>query len=364
MSKIKNVELKSLKKYIENKYSPEEARQVLLWIEKSDASLDLEGDFKNAWQKIKVNSGDYSKWSEKLEKIHERIEMEEIYNSLDLNKKNSKVGFNPKDRPSKTGYELQNYTKKSSVRYVVSGLIASIILIVMVVAFFQFPQDVEQIPTIVQIEKSTEPGQKLSFHLEDGTKVILNAGSKIWYSSNFNIHEREVILEGEAFFEVSKDASRPFRVVTESVVTTALGTSFNINAFPSNENIEIALVTGKVSVEGTIQSGNSKSLLLNSGEMATVLKSEQNFTKSSFDFNEQISWKDGLIYFKDATYYDIVSHLENWYGVSIKTDKIPLQEWKFSGKFDDETLENILVALQFGHNFDFEINGKEVKLNF
>ncbi len=127
MSKIKNVELKSLKKYIENKCSPEEARQVLLWIEKSDASLDLEGDFKNAWQKIKVNSGDYSKWSEKLEKIHERIEMEEIYNSLDLNKKNSKVGFNSKDRPPKTGYELQNYTKKSSARYVVSGLIASII---------------------------------------------------------------------------------------------------------------------------------------------------------------------------------------------------------------------------------------------
>ncbi len=130
-------------------------------------------------------------------------------------------------------------------------------------AFFQFPQDVEQIPTIVQIEKSTEPGQKLSFHLEDGTKVILNAGSKIWYPSNFNIHEREVILEGEAFFEVSKDASRPFRIVTESVVTTALGTSFNINAFPSNENIEIALVTGKVSVEGIIQSGNKTRLSSN-----------------------------------------------------------------------------------------------------
>ncbi len=98
--------------------------------------------------------------------------------------------------------------------------------------------------------------------------------------------------------------------------------------------------------------------------MATVLKSEQNFTKSSFDFNEQISWKDGLIYFKDATYYDIVSHLENWYGVSIKTDKIPLKEWDFSGKFENETIENVLIALQFGHEFEYEINGKKVKINF
>ncbi len=358
------MDLKSLKKYIDNKCSPEEVKQILQWIEKPNASMDMEGEFKNIWQKIKVNSGDYSKWSGKLEKIHERIEMEEIYNSLNLNKEKSKLGYNTKNRLPKTGYELHKYSRKGSSRYIAPGLVIGLILVFMVVLFFQFPEKVAQRSTIVQIEKSTAPGQKLSFHLEDGTKIILNSGSKIKYPSNFGDHERKVILEGEAFFDVSKDTSRPFRVVTESVVTTALGTSFNINAFSSNENIEIALVTGKVSVEGTTQSGKLNSLILDPGEMATVSKRDHNYSKSPFDFSKQVSWKDGMIFFKDATYREIVNNLENWYGVSIKTNRIPLKDWRFSGKFEDETLENILVALQFGHEFEYEIKGKNVKLNF
>ena len=234
----------------------------------------------------------------------------------------------------------------------------------MAVAYFKFPEIVEQTPTIVQLEKSTEPGQKLSFHLEDGTKIILNAGSKLIYPLSCSIDERTVLLEGEAFFEVTKDVARPFSVITESVVTTALGTSFNINAFPLNEKIEIALVTGKVSVKGVEQFGKLISLTLNPGEMATVLKSNHIITKSPFNFNQYISWKNGLIYFKDADDHEIVSKLESWYGINIQTDNIPVKEWKFSGKFEDEILENILIALQFGHEFEYEIHGKNVKLNF
>lgn len=358
------MELKTLKKYFENKCSPDEAKQVLQWIERPGAAMELEGEFENAWQKIKVKPGDYCKWSGNLEKIHERIEMEEIYKSLNLIKKKNEVGYQVKDRSSKTGYELREYSGQSKIRYFVSGLFASVILVLLVVAYFQFPGKVEQNPTIVQIEKSTESGQKLSFHLEDGTKVILNAGSKLNYSSNFGNNERTVLLEGEAFFEVTKDVTRSFKVITESVVTTALGTSFNINAFPSNEKIEIALITGKVSVERVEQSGKLISLTLNPGEMATVLKGDHIITKSPFNFNQKISWKNGMIFFKDANYLEIVSKLESWYGVDIQTDNIPVKEWKFSGKFEDETLENILISLQFGHEFDYEIKGKNVKLNF
>ena len=358
------MELELLKKYFENSCTAEEARQVLKWIEKSDAMMDLEKEFIHVWQNVKVIPGDSTKWSGKLEKIHERIEMEEIYESLNLSKKKKKLGYQTKNRPSKSGYELLEYSRKSNVRYIIPGLVAAVILVLLVVSFYQFPEKVEQPLTEVQIEKSTESGQKLSFHLEDGTKVKLNAGSKLTYSSSFSSNQRLVTLEGEAFFEVTKDITRPFKVVTGSVTTTALGTSFNINAFPSNKNIEIALVTGKVSVEKTLQSGKSNVLVLYPNEMATVVKDDNSFSKSTFDFNLKISWKDGLIYFKDADYYEIVSTLESWYGVRFETDNIPLKEWKFNGKFENECLNDILIALQFGHNFEYKIKGKEVKLNF
>jgi len=358
------VELKTLKKYFDNKCSSEEAKQVLQWLERPDAAIDLEGEFKNTWKKTKVKSGNFCKWSESLEKIHERIEMEEIYESLNLSKKKKKLGYQTKDRPSKSGYELREYSRKSNVRYIIPGLVAAVILVLLVVSFYQFPEKVEQPLTVAQIEKSTEPGHKLSFHLEDGTKVKLNAGSKLTYSSSFSSNQRLVTLEGEAFFEVTKDITRPFKVVTGSVTTTALGTSFNINAFPSNKNIEIALVTGKVSVEKTLQSGKSNVLVLYPNEMATVVKDDNSFSKSTFDFNQKISWKDGLIYFKDADYFEIVSTLESWYGVRFHANKIPVKEWEFTGKFENESLNDILIALQFIHNFEYKIKGKEVKLNF
>jgi transmembrane sensor len=217
---------------------------------------------------------------------------------------------------------------------------------------------------MAQILKSTEPGQKLSFHLDDGTIVILNSGSKLYYPANFDSLERKVVLDGEAFFDVSKDVDRPFRVETSSIVTTALGTSFNINAFSSAENIEVDLVHGRVSVRKIAQTNDPNTMMLNPGEMATVAKSNFSMEKSTFNFIEKISWKDGIIYFKEACYEKIVSKLENWYGVSINTNRAPLKEWKFTGQFENETLENILIALQFGHDFDYVMQKKEVKLKF
>jgi len=361
------VKIKLLKKYFDDKCSLEEAREVLQWIKSSDASDYLEDDFKNIWQKIKVKPGDYVKWSDKLEKVHEKIGMEELYGSLDIESQKDEREYDGKNRHSISRHEIRNYSgsrRRTIVQYLAKGIAASVIVLLSFIAYNRFPVYEHTTPVIEKIEKNTELGQKLTFHLNDGTKVVLNAGSSLIYPSHFGDKERKLKLQGEAFFEVKKDISRPFKVITGSVVTTALGTSFNINAFPSNEKIEIALITGKVSVESATQTGKSSLLMLSPGEMAKVLKSDNSITKSLFDVDSEISWKDGLIYFKDADYDEVVSKLERWYGVNIHANKEPESKWSFSGKFEDETLENLLIALQFGHNFEYEINEKEVNLKF
>jgi len=357
------VKLELLRKYFDNKCSQKEVKQVQQWIERSEASMDLEGEFNTAWQTINVKSGDYSKWSSKLEKIHERIEMEELYVSLNLKNKKNEAGYRAKDRLPIAGHERRKSSARK-IQYFAQGFLITMILIVLVIAYFKFPEKSEQAPPLVYIEKVTEPGQKLTFHLEDGTEVVLNAASKLVYPLHFGDSDRKLELIGEAFFKVKKDVTRPFQVLTGSISTTAIGTSFNINNFPANEKIEIALVSGQVSVEKFMQSGESSLLILNPGEMVKVLKSDNSITKSFFDFDQNISWKNGLIFFKDADYHEVVSKLERWYGVSIHADKNPINEWRFSGKFEEETLENILIALQFGHDFEYIIEGKEVKLNF
>ncbi len=350
--------LKRLKKYFDSRSSANEVDEIIQWVEKSNASKDLESEFENAWKSIKVNPGDYQKWGGKLSKIHDKIDMEELYGSLIPAKRERIPKF--KDRaPVSRETPLK---RNKWARYVLPGILTFIIFASLALGYFREMQ----IPTIAGIEmtKGTEPGQKLSFHLEDGTKVILNAGSKLSYPASFDTDNRTVELEGEAFFEVSKDADRPFRVITKNVVTTALGTSFNINAFPERKNIEIALVTGIVSVESISEGDSLQSVILNPGELATISNDNHTILKSGFDFNKYIAWKDGLIYFKDADYLEIKDCLENWYGVRFDANKTPGKKWNFSGKFEDESLENILSALQFGHNFEYKIEGKEIKLIF
>ena len=83
-----------------------------------------------------------------------------------------------------------------------------------------------------------------------------------------------------------------------------------------------------------------------------------------FSFYQNIAWKDGVLFFKNATYSEVINKLENWYGISLSTDGYPESEWNFSGKFEDEALDNVLEALQFGHDFTYSINRNEVRLKF
>lgn len=364
MVKVCEVDLRLLKKYFENNCSPEEVRQVLQWIEQTDASKEVENEFKEVWRKIKVKPGDYSRWEEKLEKIHERIAMETLYDSLDLDRDNV-LHKRTKDRLPISGQEWYYQTRKGNLKLIFPGILIAFLVATVSIFYWATPQKVLNTePDFAQKEKNTEPGQKLSFHLDDGTRVLLNSGSRISYPAKFDSLERKVMLEGEAFFEVSKENNRLFRVVTESFVTTALGTSFNISACKNGEKIEVALVTGKLSVARLSRGIDSKSLILNPGEMATVEKRTNTLRKTSFDFEEKIAWKDGKLFFKEADYAEITSRLQNWYGVEIAANKLPGDNWEFSNTFENETLYNILLVLQTVYEFEFTINGKDVKLTF
>ncbi len=358
------MDLRLLKKYFEDQCSSDEAREVLQWIEQTESAEELEDQIKEVWQNIKVKPGDYNRWSDKLGKIHEQIAMETLYDSLGMDKRKDSPRISG-DRPAISRQLRQKYKGRRYLMFSIFGIAALAVIGFMLNYYLTLSTELVEVnPLFVQEVKSTERGQKLSFHLEDGTKVLLNSNSRIIYPEKFDSLERKVMLEGEAFFEVSEDNKRPFKVVTESIITTALGTSFNINSFTSSNKIEVSLVSGKVSIKSNSSAKQAHTVILNPGEMAIFSKNESSLKKSSFNFQEKIAWRDGIIFFNDASYKEVLERLENWYDVDIVANHRPGKRWEFSGKFENETLENILVALQFGHDFEFTINGKDVKLTF
>ena len=169
-------------------------------------------------------------------------------------------------------------------------------------------QKYDVLTTTSKTIKKNPVGQKSIIYLSDGTKVVLNAESSMEFDEDFGNVTREVMLTGEAFFEVAKDANKPFIIKAGEVTTTVLGTSFNVNAYPEMNGVQVAVMTGKVAVENTSITGNSVSL--KPTEMVTYDAKTGAMTASAFLPEEIISWKDGIIYFKNADEKFVFAKLE------------------------------------------------------
>ncbi|UII19350.1 FecR family protein [Fulvivirga ligni] len=252
-------------------------------------------------------------------------------------------------------------TKKSGYRSVWKFAVAASIIIAAVITFINLDKSTEVIeaPAISQVVKQNPVGQKSKVSLPDGSKVWLNSDSRISYPSEFQ-DERIIQLEGEAFFEVVKDPSKPFRVNAGGVITTALGTSFNINAFNENESIDVMLVTGKVTVAN--EDNANELLYISPGEQATYLKAEHSLKKSRYNLHDLL-WKDGIISFEKADFNTIKLTLERWYGIKINSQNNS-RRLSYTGDFDNQSLERVLERMAFSERFTFQIEGKNVNIKF
>ena len=167
---------------------------------------------------------------------------------------------------------------------------------------------------------ATRSGERKRIDLGDGSVVWLNAASQLQYPDRFDPDIREVTLEGEAFFEVAKDADRPFVIRSGELKTTVLGTSFNIRAYKEDKTLSVAVVTGKVRV--TAPDLRSEVHLV-PDQQAVFDKKERRLNK-----NDQVSasglasWKEGLFQFRNTTFSEVTAILQRSYNVRITYDPL------------------------------------------
>lgn len=227
---------------------------------------------------------------------------------------------------------------------------------------YEPPLPTQQAAIPAWVSKQNPAGIKSQIQLPDGTMVWLNAESTLKYPAAFDSASRQVVLIGEAFFDVAKDEQRPFTVQSGHLITRAVGTSFNISSY-QEENIAVSLVTGKVIVsenQGDVQD----EIPLDPGEQVIYTDHESGFTKTNFDYDFSLGWKDGLLVLKEADVIHIKRKLERWYGVQIEIRGVPKKSWKINGTFKNQSLERVLERLAFSKEFTFQISDKNVIMNF
>lgn len=192
--------------------------------------------------------------------------------------------------------------------------------------------------------------------LEDGTDVWLNADSKLKYPIVFNGESREVVLSGEAYFEVKKD-NRPFIVNLESGDITVLGTSFGVSAYPGYPNYT-TLVRGSV----RFTSLRREQIVLTPGEQA-VVDIFGSLKKRNVDVEEFVGWKDGVFIFKDKPLAEIMEILERWYGVHVIFQDNSLKELEYTGSLERyDSINTFLQLLEKLEEIQYEIKGNTIVL--
>ena len=219
----------------------------------------------------------------------------------------------------------------------------------------------------ITVTKETLKGQKLTLILNDGTEIKLNSETKLTYPQKFSTSKREVFLEGEAFFDVTKDSLRPFIIHSGNLTTKVLGTSFNINAYPNQQEITVAVVSGKVQVKKHQLERNHVEEKINLIPNEQVIYNTESIKlekKPVKDLHKIIAWKNNIIIFHEANFKEIVAVLERFYGVNFEVKKYITMGEKglFSGEYNNEPLRNVLESLSFAGNFRYSIEKNKVTI--
>jgi ferric-dicitrate binding protein FerR (iron transport regulator) len=213
-------------------------------------------------------------------------------------------------------------------------------------------------------------GERKNFQLPDGSVVILNAGSKMHIDERYGISTRDIYLEGEAFFDVKHNKALPFIVHTPAMDVKALGTAFNVKAYPGEKMTETSLVRGIVEV--TLKEEKNRKVLLYPNEKVQwkqpsadeaakekkILLPQnlvQSLTKTDRNEIKEIAWTENKLVFADETFADIAILLERWYGVKIEFADEVTRNYRFTGIFEKEEIGAVLSFLKESRDFNYEI---------
>lgn len=246
------------------------------------------------------------------------------------------------------------------------------------------PNTAANAPAVHKNEVTAKTGVKSQLVLPDGTKVWLNSESKLIYSSRFKDSLREVELEGEAFFDVVKDAKHPFIVHTSGIDIKVLGTAFNVKSYPRESTIEATLIRGLIEVVRKNEPSGTKVILqphekliynklgntmnASGAEQAKTADAAPDISISPVPKNipdtamAETSWIYNKLIFEGDTFRQLAVKMERWFNVQITFKNERVANYRFRGVFEKENIEQALQALQLTAPFNYTINNNEVEI--
>ncbi len=315
-------------KFIRKELSPEEERLFLEWIEESDENRRRFNSLKNLWALTAINPEGVSSTLAETDEEGDRHYRPGLRN------------------------RLISFCKYAAIIVVTFGLSVYLCR----VNFAPWSKKDIQYYTV-----SAPPGQATNITLADGTAVTLNSGTVLTYPENYSEKNRRVALTGEAFFEVHHDAKNPFTVTASGIDIVATGTSFNVDAYTEDCQVNVTLVDGSV---GLFNEVGENLVTLNPGENVRIAFPSREMEVTQVDTRFYTSWQQGMITFSNRRLEDIARDLERWYSVEIVFTNEACKEIRYSGAIlKHKPVDQVLEILHLTSDFTFDIEVIDNKLS-
>ena len=317
-------------RFLQNRTTEEEERELYNWIAESPENRKEFYQYKRVWDSMESSNPLY------------KLNTEE-----NLSKITSKINRSAKRRRAFILYS--------------SSVAASILLFFTLFNLNNMDENKIKVNESI-VSLNIPKGGSKRLILSDGTSIWLGPNSQFSYSSFENSDKREVFLRGKAYFKVAKDSSRPFIVKTDNIDIRVLGTSFNVESIEGSNITETTVIEGVVSIKPKGEE-NKKEIRLEMNDQAIFNKTANSFLLSDVDASQYSKWREGTIVFIKKDFNYIVGELERTFDINIDIHNRALESHLFSAKFEKgQTIEEILKVFSLIEHFEYKIEDETITI--
>jgi transmembrane sensor len=325
-----------IEKFADGNSTNDEAQEVIDWFKEPGYHLKLYQPANRLWDKENAINEDLGKTADldsTLDRLHHRIN---IYREQ----------------------EESGLRKRNRFYKVLSRAAAILFIPLLVTSLLYIYKNLNQAKgEQLFTEINATFGSKLRTQLPDGSVVWLNSGSTLKYPQTFSKKNRQATLSGEAYFEITSDRLHPFVINTDVLDLRVLGTKFNVNAYPEENQVSVTLEQGKIAIEKPgISKKTSQVCFLEPGEHGVFQKGSGAMSKVLTKTDKYTSWKDGKLIFRNDPLALVIKRLERWYNtdIDIAGDE-QLPETPYTLTIEDETITQVLEYLSLASPISWEV---------
>ncbi|MDR8393598.1 FecR domain-containing protein [Aliifodinibius sp. S!AR15-10] len=325
-------------RYISGECSEDERRQVEEWMEADASNKEMVTLLQKAWEGSPDKPADA--WDVDSAWLRYNIRYGKDFEN----------DQETREQPDEMNYirEIGASRRRRSNILRWGSVLAATAMICIAFLFGYQPEETESAePTELTREIVANHGQRIHLRLSDGTKVILNSGSRITTPNTFSDSTRNIRLEGEAFFDVATDSSRPFLIQAAHSVTEVLGTKFSVKAYSVDEEVQVVVQEGRVALWGRTGDDRFPGKEITRNQMGVIPQGKSPVVNEVKDMEKYLGWTEGKLVFSGDPLSQIETKLERWYDIRLDIDTgLGHADHRLTATFSDEqSLPEVLEAI-------------------